>query len=84
MYPALEQELKTFERRTPKSAESHKRNLKTHSSGSCQQLPRLRSLSHFCERGAGLPHFRDLDGNDYLDHNLCFGALIAPGTVTRR
>ena len=22
-------------------------------------------------------HFRDLDGNDYIDHNLCFGALMA-------
>ena len=22
-------------------------------------------------------HFRDLDGNDYIDHNLCFGANIA-------
>ena len=28
MYPELQKELETFERRTPKSAESHKRNLK--------------------------------------------------------
>ena len=28
MYPELQKELATFERRTPKSAESHKRNLK--------------------------------------------------------
>jgi len=28
MYPALKQELETFERRTPKSAEAHKKNLK--------------------------------------------------------
>jgi len=28
MYPALQKELDTFERRTPKSAEAHKKNLK--------------------------------------------------------
>ena len=28
MYPALQKELETFERRTPKSAEAHKKNLK--------------------------------------------------------
>ena len=29
------------------------------------------------ERRAGQSHFRDLDGNEYIDHNLCFGALMA-------
>ncbi len=28
------------------------------------------------KEGSG-SHFRDLDGNDYIDHNLCFGALMA-------
>ena len=28
MYPALQKELDTFERRTPKSADAHKKNLK--------------------------------------------------------
>ena len=28
MYPELDKELATFERRTPKSAEAHKKNLK--------------------------------------------------------
>ena len=28
MYPDLQKELATFERRTPKSAEAHKKNLK--------------------------------------------------------
>ncbi len=28
MYPALQKEITTFERRTPKSAEAHKKNLK--------------------------------------------------------
>ena len=28
MYPELQKEIATYERRTPKSAESHKRNLK--------------------------------------------------------
>ena len=28
MYPALDKEIATFEKRTPKSAEAHKKNLK--------------------------------------------------------
>ena len=45
MYPALEKELETFERRTPKSAEAHKKNLKRIPLGRRQQLSRLRSVS---------------------------------------
>ena len=52
MYPDLQKELDTFERRTPKSAEAHVKE----ASGS---------------------KFRDLDGNEYIDHNLTFGALMA-------
>ena len=53
MYPELQKELETFERRTPKSAEAHKTQSETHSARRRQQLPRLRSLSDFCERRAG-------------------------------
>src|SRR5260370_10692862 len=76
MYPALQKELETFERRTPKSAEAHKKNLK--------RLPLVVASNYraydpypiFVSEASG-SKFRDLDGNEYLDHNLCFGALMA-------
>ena len=77
MYPELQKELETFERRTPKSAEAHKKNLKRLAAGRRQQLPRLRSLPDLCDRSVRAVNFRDLDGNEYIDHNLCFGALMA-------
>src|SRR5258705_9186504 len=76
MFPALQKELDTFERRTPKSAEAHKKNLK--------RLPLVVASNYraydpypiFVQDAQG-SHFHDLDGNEYLDHNLCFGALMA-------
>src|SRR5277367_2373087 len=76
MYPALEQELKTFERRTPKSAESHKRNLKRIPLGVASNYRSYEPYPIFVKEGQG-SHFRDLDGNEYIDHNLTFGALMA-------
>ena len=76
MYPELQKELATFERRTPKSAESHKRNLKRIPLGVASNYRAYDPYPIFVKEGQG-SHFRDLDGNDYLDHNLCFGALMA-------
>src|SRR5579871_6186686 len=76
MYPELEKELATFERRTPKSAESHKRNLKRIPLGVASNYRAYDPYPIFVKEGNG-SHFRDLDGNDYIDHNLCFGALMA-------
>jgi glutamate-1-semialdehyde 2,1-aminomutase len=76
MYPELQKELATFERRTPKSAESHKRNLKRIPLGVASNYRAYDPYPIFVKEGRG-SHFRDLDGNDYLDHNLCFGALMA-------
>jgi glutamate-1-semialdehyde 2,1-aminomutase len=75
-YAALEQELKTFERRTPRSAESHKRNLKRIPLGVASNYRAYDPYPIFVKDASG-SHFRDLDGNDYLDHNLSFGALMA-------
>ena len=76
MYPELQKELDTFERRTPKSAEAHKQNLKRIPLGVASNYRAYDPYPIFVKEGQG-SHFRDLDGNDYIDHNLCFGALMA-------
>ncbi len=95
MYPDLQKELDTFVRRTPKSAEAHKKNLKriplgvasnyraydpypifVKEGGVASNYRAYDPYPIFVKEGQG-SHFRDLDGNDYLDHNLCFGALMA-------
>ena len=76
MYPALQKELETFERRTPKSAEAHKKNLKRIPLGVASNYRAYEPYPIFVKEGKG-GMFRDLDGNEYIDHNLCFGALMA-------
>src|SRR5437588_13124575 len=76
MYPDLQKELDTFVRRTPKSAEAHNKNLKRIPLGVASNYRAYDPYPIFVKEGQG-SHFRDLDGNDYLDHNLCFGALMA-------
>jgi glutamate-1-semialdehyde 2,1-aminomutase len=76
MHPELKKELETFERRTPKSAEAHKKNLKRLPLGVASNYRAYDPYPIFVKEGSG-SHFRDLDGNDYIDHNLCFGALMA-------
>jgi glutamate-1-semialdehyde 2,1-aminomutase len=76
MYPALDKELATFERRTPKSAEAHKKNLKRIPLGVASNYRAYDPYPIFVQEGKG-GKFCDLDGNEYIDHNLCFGALMA-------
>jgi len=76
MYPDLQKELSTYERRTPKSAEAHKRNLKRLPLGVASNYRAYDPYPIFV-KDAGGSKFRDLDGNEYIDHNLTFGALMA-------
>ena len=76
MYPDLQNELSTFERRTPKSAEAYKKNLKRLPLGVASNYRAYDPYPIFV-KDAGGSKFRDLDGNEYLDHNLTFGALMA-------
>jgi glutamate-1-semialdehyde 2,1-aminomutase len=76
MYPALQKELDIFERRTPKSAEAHKKNLKRLPLGVASNYRAYDPYPIFVSEASG-SKFRDLDGNEYLDHNLCFGTLMA-------
>lgn len=76
MYPELQKELETFERRTPKSAEAHKKNLKRLPLGVASNYRAYDPYPIFVAEASG-SKFRDLDGNEYIDHNLCFGTLMA-------
>src|SRR4030088_3057879 len=76
MYPDLQKELSTFERRTPKSAEAHKKNLKRIPLGVASNYRAYDPYPIFVKEGSG-SKFHDLDGNEYIDHNLTFGALMA-------
>ena len=76
MYADLQGELDTFVKRTPKSAEAHKKNLKRIPLGVASNYRAYDPHPIFVKEAQG-SHFRDLDGNDYIDHNLCFGALMA-------
>src|SRR5262250_3162784 len=76
MYPELQKELDTFVRRTPKSAEAYQKNLKRIPLGVASNYRAYEPYPIFVKEGRAT-HFRDLDGNDYIDHNLCFGALMA-------
>jgi glutamate-1-semialdehyde 2,1-aminomutase len=76
MHSALQKELETFQRRTAKSAEAHKKNLKRIPLGVASNYRAYDPYPIFVEEAQG-SRFRDLDGNEYVDHNLCFGALMA-------
>jgi glutamate-1-semialdehyde 2,1-aminomutase len=76
MYPDLQKELTAFERRTPKSAEAHKKNLKRIPLGVASNYRAYDPWPIFVKEASG-SKFRDLDGNEYIDHNLTFGALMA-------
>ncbi len=76
MYPDLQKELATFERRTLKSAEAHKKNLKRIPLGVASNYRAYDPWPIFVKEASG-SKFRDLDGNEYIDHNLTFGALMA-------
>ncbi len=76
MFPELQKELDLFERRTPKSAEAHKKNLKRIPLGVASNYRAYDPWPIFVKEASG-SKFRDLDGNEYIDHNLTFGALMA-------
>src|ERR1700750_2117566 len=76
VHAGLQKELETYEKRTPKSADAHKRALQRIPLGVASNYRAYDPYPIFVKEGQG-SHYRDLDGNDYVDHNLCFGALMA-------
>jgi glutamate-1-semialdehyde 2,1-aminomutase len=76
MYAALQKELETYEKRTPKSCEAHARAVSRVPIGVGSNYRYYPPYPLFIRDGKG-SRIHDLDGNEYLDHNLCYGALVA-------
>src|SRR5208282_3057081 len=76
MQEALQKELALYEKRTPKSAQAHKKAEKRIPLGVASNYRAYDPYPIFVAEGHG-SKIVDMDGNEYLDHNLCFGALMA-------
>src|ERR1700750_791823 len=76
VHAGLQKELETYEKRTPKSADAHKRALQRIPLGVASNYRAYDPYPLFVKEGRG-SRVWDIDGNEYVDHNLCFGALMA-------
>jgi glutamate-1-semialdehyde 2,1-aminomutase len=76
MQTALEKEIATYEKRAPKSREAHERASARLPLGVASNYRYYPPFPLFVRDANGV-RFRDLDGNEYLDFNLCYGALMA-------
>ncbi len=76
MHEALRKEIETYEKRTPKSREAHKKAVERLPLGVASNYRAYDPYPLFVRDGKG-GHIHDVDGNDYIDFNLCFGALMA-------
>jgi glutamate-1-semialdehyde 2,1-aminomutase len=72
----LQKEIQIFEKRTPRSREAHQRALRSLPLGVGSNF-RIYDPYPIFVRDAMGGRLRDLDGNEYIDFNLCFGALMA-------
>src|ERR1700743_957641 len=76
MHPLLEKELATFEARTPGSKPALKREQPPLPLGLASNFRSYEPWPLFIKDAKG-SHIHDPDGNEYIDFNLCFGALMA-------
>ncbi len=76
MHDGLQKEIATYKKRTPKSAEAHRRAMNRIPLGVASNYRAYDPYPLFVRDAQG-SKLRDLDGNEYVDHNLCFGALMA-------
>ena len=76
MYDALKKELETYERRTPRSREAHQKTAKRVPLGVASNYRFYPPYPISVKDGRG-GRIHDVDGNEYIDHNLCYGALMA-------
>src|ERR1700723_706464 len=84
MHEGLQHEIATYEKRTPKSKAAHTRAEARLPLGVASNYRAYDPYPIFVRDGRG-GHIHDIDGNQYIDFNLCFGALMAghchPGGV---
>ena len=76
MYPELKKEIETYERRTPKSRTALDRSWPLMPLGVSSNFRSYEPYPLFISDAKGA-RIRDLDGNEYVDFALCFGALMA-------
>src|SRR5436190_15669379 len=76
MHDALRKEIATYEKRTRKSAVAHQRALERIPLGVASNYRHYEPYPLFVKDGKA-SKIHDIDGNEYIDHNLCFGALMA-------
>src|SRR5713226_3049383 len=76
MHDTLQKEIALYEKRTPKSAEAHKKAQKRIPLGVASNYRAYDPYPIFVAEGHG-SKLKDIDGNEYIDHNLCFGTLMA-------
>lgn len=76
MHEALRLEIEKFERRTPRSQEAHQKAMQSLPLGVGSNFRIYEPYPIFVRDGQG-GRIHDLDGNEYIDFNLCFGALMA-------
>ena len=76
MYPELEKEIEIYEQKTPKSAAALKKSWPLMPLGVSSNFRSYEPYPLFIESAKGT-RIRDLDGNEYIDFALCFGALMA-------
>jgi glutamate-1-semialdehyde 2,1-aminomutase len=76
MHEGLQKEIATYEKRTPRSKEAHTRALNRLPLGVASNYRAYDPYPIFVKEGQG-GRIRDVDGNEYIDFNLCFGTLMA-------
>jgi len=76
MHEALQKEILAYEKRTPKSREAHGRASKRIPLGVASNYRAYDPYPLFVKDGKG-GRIHDIDGNEYIDFNMCFGALMA-------
>ena len=76
MHEGLRKEIEIYEKRTPRSREAHQRATQRLPLGVASNYRAYDPYPIFVRDGRG-GHIHDIDGNEYIDFNLCFGALMA-------
>ncbi len=76
MHEGLQREIAIYKKRTPKSAQAYHRAVQRVPLGVASNYRSYEPYPIFIREAGGSKIF-DLDGNEYIDHNLCFGVLMA-------
>src|ERR1700734_696129 len=76
MHAGLQKEIEIYEKRTPRSKDAPKRAEARRPLGGAGNHRAYDPYPIFVRDGKG-GRIPDIDGNEYLDFNLCFGAIMA-------